>query len=49
MPLTTSFVGRRREIRELAALLDSARLVTVAGPGGAGKSRLAREVAMRPR
>jgi predicted ATPase/DNA-binding CsgD family transcriptional regulator len=41
----TSFIGREREVRELSRLLRSARLVTVTGPGGAGKTRLAREVA----
>src|SRR5690606_21999173 len=38
---TTSFVGRARERRRLAELLSEYRLVTVAGPGGAGKTRLA--------
>ncbi|MFC9327735.1 ATP-binding protein [Kitasatospora sp. NPDC057015] len=37
----TSFVGRREELAALAALLAQARLVTVTGPGGVGKSRLA--------
>ena len=37
----TSFVGRREELAALAALLAGARLVTVTGPGGVGKSRLA--------
>jgi predicted ATPase/DNA-binding SARP family transcriptional activator len=43
----TSFVGRRRELHDLAATLDRARLVTVTGPGGAGKTRLALELARR--
>ncbi|NUR85354.1 MAG: LuxR family transcriptional regulator [Nonomuraea sp.] len=38
---TTGFVGRRVEITTLAAALESARLVTVLGPGGVGKTRLA--------
>ena len=37
----TSFVGRERELHELDRLLDRARLVTLTGPGGAGKTRLA--------
>jgi predicted ATPase/class 3 adenylate cyclase len=36
----TSFVGRQAEIAELAQLLDGHRLVTIAGPGGSGKTRL---------
>jgi predicted ATPase/DNA-binding CsgD family transcriptional regulator len=43
-PLTT-FVGRRHELEELSELLSRARLVTVVGPGGIGKTRLALEVA----
>ncbi|MFI2367877.1 ATP-binding protein [Streptomyces sp. NPDC018833] len=41
----TSFVGRERELAELAAALDRHRLVTLLGPGGAGKTRLAVEAA----
>jgi predicted ATPase/class 3 adenylate cyclase len=41
----TSFVGRRSERGELAGLLTEQRLVTVVGAGGAGKTRLAVEVA----
>jgi len=37
----TSFVGRDRPVREVVTLLERHRLVTVAGPGGAGKTRLA--------
>jgi predicted ATPase len=43
----TSFVGRTQPLREVAALLEEHRLVTVTGPGGSGKSRLAGEVAVR--
>ena len=43
----TSFVGRDNEIRQVADALRSARLVTVIGPGGAGKTRLAIESARR--
>jgi predicted ATPase len=42
----SSFVGRDREIAELVSLLrDGARLVTLSGPGGSGKTRLAIETA----
>lgn len=44
----TSFVGREREIDELTALLATARLVTLGGPGGIGKTRLALEVGANP-
>ncbi len=37
----TGFVGRQRELAELSGLLSSARLVTVTGPGGVGKTRVA--------
>ena len=43
----TSFIGRRREIAELLALTGRTRLLTLSGPGGAGKTRLAIEVARR--
>ncbi|MQA24622.1 MAG: adenylate/guanylate cyclase domain-containing protein [Micromonosporaceae bacterium] len=42
---STSFVGRARERSELRALISAHRLVTVTGPGGVGKTRLAVEVA----
>lgn len=41
----TRFVGRDRERRELAEAVQSHRLVSVVGPGGAGKTRLALAVA----
>ncbi|MEU8888860.1 BTAD domain-containing putative transcriptional regulator [Streptomyces sp. NPDC048442] len=43
----TSFVGRTRELAHLGELLAAARLVTLTGPGGAGKTRLAVEAAGR--
>src|SRR5271170_7612823 len=46
-PTLTSFVGRAEAVREVAAMLADRRLVTVTGPGGVGKTRLAREVAER--
>jgi predicted ATPase/DNA-binding CsgD family transcriptional regulator/DNA-binding XRE family transcriptional regulator len=41
----TSFVGRAGPVQEVAGLLDRNRLVTVTGPGGAGKTRLAGQLA----
>jgi predicted ATPase/class 3 adenylate cyclase len=41
----TSFVGRDEEIAEVGRLLDRSRLVTLTGPGGTGKTRLALQVA----
>lgn len=41
----SSFVGRGREVAETAALVREARLVTLTGAGGSGKTRLALEVA----
>ena len=41
----TSFIGREHEVARVGAALDSYRLVTLVGPGGAGKTRLATEVA----
>jgi len=41
----TSFVGRADEVARVRKTLESYRLVTLVGPGGAGKTRLATEVA----
>jgi len=41
----TAFIGREREIADVRALLERARLLTLTGAGGSGKTRLAREVA----
>jgi predicted ATPase/DNA-binding SARP family transcriptional activator len=43
----TSFVGREQEVERIGKLLDQNRLVTVVGPGGGGKTRLASEAAGR--
>ena len=40
----TSFIGRDEEIGEVTDLLSSARLVTLAGAGGSGRTRLAQEI-----
>ena len=41
----TSFVGRRSELAEVLGLLEQARLLTLIGAGGAGKTRLALQAA----
>jgi predicted ATPase/DNA-binding SARP family transcriptional activator len=46
-PEQTSFVGRRRELAEIRQTLGRTRLLTLTGPGGAGKTRLAYEAAAR--
>src|SRR4029450_11912874 len=43
----TSFVGRVRELAELEAIFETARLITITGPGVSGKTRLALEFASR--
>jgi diguanylate cyclase (GGDEF)-like protein len=43
----TSFVGRQAEVAAVTGLLTAARIVTLVGPGGIGKTRLAMQVAGR--
>ena len=46
LPLpVSSFIGRARELEQTAAALGEARVVTLTGPGGVGKTRLALQVA----
>ncbi|HEV3363912.1 MAG TPA: AAA family ATPase, partial [Acidimicrobiia bacterium] len=46
LPLAlTSFVGREQELAEVVSLLENARLLTLAGTGGAGKTRLSLQAA----
>jgi len=44
-PLTAPLIGRERERRELRLALASTRLLTLVGPGDAGKTRLALQLA----
>ena len=43
----TTFIGRDGPVAEVTGLLEQSRLVTITGPGGSGKTRLAAEVARR--
>src|SRR2546426_7286485 len=43
----STFVGRRKELAELGRLLPHTRLLTLLGPGGSGKTRLAMEFVRR--
>jgi predicted ATPase/DNA-binding NarL/FixJ family response regulator len=45
----TEFVGRRAELAQVRAALEGARLVTLTGPGGIGKTRLALQAAVGTR
>jgi class 3 adenylate cyclase len=43
----TTFVGREQELADIIGLVERSRLVTLTGPGGTGKTRLAVEAAGR--
>jgi len=43
----TTFIGREREVEEIASLLETSRLLTLTGAAGCGKTRLAMECASR--
>ena len=45
----TDFIGRKREVQDIADLLRHSRLLTLTGPGGTGKTRLALQVASQVR
>lgn len=45
----TSFIGRRHEVAEARELMSRSRLLTLVGPGGVGKTRLAMELSSRSR
>jgi non-specific serine/threonine protein kinase len=45
----TRFIGRKRELSQIAEAIDAHRLVTLHGPGGVGKTRLALQVAAAAR
>jgi predicted ATPase/class 3 adenylate cyclase len=48
LPLSvSSFIGRERDLEQTAAVLGQARVVTLTGPGGVGKTRLALQAAGR--
>ena len=47
--MITRFVGRRRELADAKSAMSESRLVTLTGPGGVGKTRLAYELAERSR
>jgi predicted ATPase len=42
----SSFVGRERELRDLLGAVPATRLLTLTGPGGTGKTRLAQQTAL---
>ena len=47
-PELSSFVGREADIAQIVELLQTRRLVSITGPGGIGKTRIATEIALHP-
>jgi len=47
-PELSTFVGRAADVVQIASLLQNGRLVSITGPGGVGKTRIATEVALDP-
>lgn len=45
-PRSSTFIGRRQELDELAELVSRRRMITVTGPGGMGKTRIAEAVGL---
>jgi len=47
-PELSTFVGRTADVAQIVGLLQNGRLVSITGPGGVGKTRIATEVALDP-
>jgi predicted ATPase/DNA-binding SARP family transcriptional activator len=47
-PELSTFVGRTTDVAQVIKLLDERRLVSIIGPGGVGKTRIATEIALHP-
>jgi predicted ATPase/DNA-binding SARP family transcriptional activator len=47
-PELSTFVGREADVANILELLETRRLVSITGPGGIGKTRIATEVAVHP-
>ena len=47
-PELSTFVGRTQDVAQIISLLEGRRLVSITGPGGVGKTRIATEIALHP-
>jgi predicted ATPase/DNA-binding SARP family transcriptional activator/tetratricopeptide (TPR) repeat protein len=47
-PELSTFVGRSADVEQITKLLERRRLVSITGPGGVGKTRIATEIALQP-